>query len=63
MSGNEGKTGNTVWAACPSCAVWFPVAPDLLAARIDLHCPICHLEFPSGDARRILRPEDTTETR
>jgi len=62
MSRTDGKSGNTIWAACPSCAGWFPVAPDLLAASVDLHCPICHLEFTSGDAGRILRPEETTET-
>lgn len=63
MSGGNAKTGNTIWAACPSCSAWFPVAQDLLGARVDLHCPICHLEFTSGDAGRILRPEEMTETR
>jgi len=63
VSKNIDKAGNTIWAACPSCHGWLPVAPDLLAAGIDLHCPICQLEFPSGEAGRILLPEDMNEPR
>ena len=45
------KQGNAAWVACPKCAQWFPVDPQLVAApSIELVCPACaHAFLPKKD--------------
>lgn len=45
------KQGNAAWVACPKCAQWFPVDPQLLSQRrIELVCPRCaHAFLPRKD--------------
>ncbi|HEX7054428.1 MAG TPA: hypothetical protein VF211_10910 [Burkholderiales bacterium] len=46
------KQGNAAWVACPRCARWFPVDPQLLEARrIALSCPGCDHGFMPDEAR------------
>lgn len=44
------KQGSAAWVACPGCAKWFPVDPQLLAERrVELVCPGCAQSFFSTD--------------
>ena len=44
------KQGSAEWVACPSCAKWFPVEPQPVAARrIELVCPGCAHAFRPKD--------------
>lgn len=47
------KQGSAEWASCPRCARWFPVDPQLVAARrIELVCPACtHAFFPKEERK------------
>lgn len=49
------KTGNTSWVQC-QCGHWFHVANALLDAEaVPLHCPACHREFFTAEAKRVER--------
>jgi hypothetical protein len=45
--------GNTTWAACPACQLWFPVSARMLEpAAPPACCPGCHREFSVKESRR-----------